>query len=830
MDVAKRTSVRHWAKTSGSVIASLAAVIGASTAANAEGPGDSAAQTASAEPSAADGSEIVVTANRRASSVQKTPLNIAAVTDTFISQQGLENLADVTRFVPGISVVDQGPRQGNTIIVRGLNATGLSDNDGDNIGGGTVAVYIGEIPLFVDLKLNDIERVEFLLGPQGTLYGAGTLGGAIRYIPKRPKFSKWEGQIRGDAYGYSVGSGISTDLGATINVPLSDNLAVRGSIDYLNDRGFIDQPYLLRTPGVSRPDPDFSNAADAAANLFRKNDTNTERTLSGRFGIRWQPTDAVDLNLTYYYQNAKVGGRRASGTRVSSFPVPVGRYESVLRFQERAELTNQLLSFEAAIDLGFADLTSATGVSRFEATGNRDQTDLLIALAPAYALFPAFSIPTREERVDETFTQEARLVSKGDGRLNWIVGGYFNRTKRDDFRKEFAPGLDLFYPVLVPEYAGITRPDNVEYFNPSKSTLQEYAGYGELGYKLTDAWQVTVGARYFSYDFKGELGFDFPLEATLQGRTPNDAIVLANFSGGQKNSGWLFKLNSSYTFSPEALAYATVSQGYRIGSSNQLPPCPADPPPGSVCGSPSEQSYNPDKTVNYELGLHSQWFDRRLTVNGAIYFIKWSDPQVESVTAVGQQGIRANGGNAESKGLELDVNAQITPRLSARANYAYNDTRFTEGSANLIEFITPPGFATSYLSGVKGDRLPGSPRHRGSASARYEMPIVGDMRIALNYGVVLYGSVLTRTGGKGGSYTLPAYDLHNASLEVAAKGWKATLYADNLFNSFIETSARRNASYNQVVSDINGSPVYQRGFYTSVLPPRRIGVRLEYQF
>ena len=148
---------------------------------------------------------ITVTATRRAESVQDVPLNIAAVGGAQIEEQGFDELSDVIAYVPGINVVDRGGRQGNPIIVRGLNADGLGSGDGNNNGGGTVATYVGEIPLFVDLKLNDLERVEVLLGPQGTLYGAGTLGGAIRYIPTKPQFDGDTLDIRAEAYQYSGG-------------------------------------------------------------------------------------------------------------------------------------------------------------------------------------------------------------------------------------------------------------------------------------------------------------------------------------------------------------------------------------------------------------------------------------------------------------------------------------------------------------------------------------------------------------------------------------------------------------------------------------------------
>src|SRR5688572_2272873 len=209
---------------------------------------------AQAQEATATDETVIVTATRRATDIQDVPLNIAAVGGDDIENLGAGDLSELSQYVPGLHVVDQGGRASNPIVVRGLNADPNSANDGANDGGGTVATYLGEIPIFVDLRLNDMERVEVLLGPQGTLYGAGTLGGAIRYIPTRPQFDAPSLQVRGDAYSYSEGDDISSDVGLTMNFPFSDTFAVRASVDFLNDTGFIDYNYVVQQPGVSDPE------------------------------------------------------------------------------------------------------------------------------------------------------------------------------------------------------------------------------------------------------------------------------------------------------------------------------------------------------------------------------------------------------------------------------------------------------------------------------------------------------------------------------------------------------------------------------------------------
>ncbi|MEL6875104.1 MAG: TonB-dependent receptor, partial [Pseudomonadota bacterium] len=338
----------------------------------------SAASTAdSVQGEAEDDNIIIVTATRRAESIQDIPLNIAAVGSEQIEEQGLTELSDLLPFVPGINIVDRGGRQGNPVIVRGLNVDAIGSGDGNNDGGGTVATYLGEIPVFVDLKLNDLERVEVLLGPQGTLYGAGTLGGAIRYIPRKPQFSENSLSVRGEISNYSKASSISHETGFTFNLGVSDTFAIRGSLDWTDDSGFIDYVNVVDEIGVTNPDtPDGLN---------RIKDADGEETLSGRIAARWEPTSWLDATLTYYYQESDIEGRRVSHFRglvpgLLDGDASVGRYENAFRVQEPNEIKNDLLALEVVADLGFAELTSATGWSNFSDDGQRDQSTLLITL------------------------------------------------------------------------------------------------------------------------------------------------------------------------------------------------------------------------------------------------------------------------------------------------------------------------------------------------------------------------------------------------------------------------------------------------------------------
>lgn len=778
---------------------------------------------------------ITVTATRRAESIQDIPLNIAAVGAEEIEEQGFDEISDVLAYVPGINVVDRGGRQGNPIIVRGLNADPLNSGDGNNDGGGTVATYIGEIPVFVDLKLNDLERVEVLLGPQGTLYGAGTLGGAIRYIPKKPDFEGDLFSIRAEAYQYGEADDLSTDMGFTFNKALGDNFAVRANFDIRNDSGFIDYPFLVQQPGVSNPDPDFNDPADVAANLRGGEDLNGEETLSGRLAARWAPTDWIDATATYYFQNADIEGRTLSSARST---VPAGEYEAGLRVEEPNKINNELFALEVTADLGFAELTSATGFSKFTDEGQRDQTDLLISLEYSYESFPSFTAFTREVGEEERINQEVRLVSKHDGPFNWIVGGFYNQSEVAGTSSEFTPNY--------PAFAGLTdRPDALEYFSTANSKLVETALFGEVGYDITDKLSVTIGGRLYDYELEAASSVDFPLFEPLS-FTPQTLEQVKNNAFdpdlAQADDGFLYKFNVSYDVTSDLLVYGTVSEGYRIGASNGVGQCDAFDPnatqgacalaPGQQFGpNPAdiaqvdERQFGPDTTTNYELGFKSTLLDGDMTLNAAVFLVEWTDPQVSSATVNANIPITINADGAESKGVEVSAAWRASDNFSVRGSFSHTVAELTADVPSLVRTITTPGFGTAFIDGEAGDRLPGSPETQFSVFGTYTMPLASGNEVLFNLGYAYQGDVVTRAGGKGNSLTLDEFGIANGSIVYNAADWKAALFVNNLFDEYAETGVRGTALSNQT---INGANV--RTFGTFVAPPRAVGVRFSYDF
>ena len=798
--------------------------------------GVAVASASVAMPVFAEVEEIVVTATRRAESVMDIPVNISAVGGTQIEQQGFDDLSEMASYVPGLNVVDQGGRDGNRIVVRGLNAEPISNSFGQENGGGTVATYVGEIPLYVDLRLNDLERVEVLLGPQGTLYGAGTMGGAIRYIPKKPDFGSTVFEARIDAYSYSEGDGVSSDIGFTFNVPLSEQFAIRGSIDKLDDKGFVDYPFVVKEPGVSDPDPDFADAAERAANFAPVEDANTEEALSGRLAARWAPTDAIDATLTYYFQQTEHGGRNVSGRRGT---VPAGKYESPYRVLEPNDRDSDLLALEIIADLGFAELTSATGIGGVEEAGQRDQTDLLITLEYSYELFPTFTAFTFEDEESETLNQELRLVSTSDGPFNWIVGAFYNRNEYDALSSEFTPGYGAF--------AGFrTDLNDLEYFEADRTKLTEKALYGEVGYDISDQWTITLGARLYDYEFEEANATFFPyFEDPADFPAPYPLSEIGSrlpLSLNQAKDGDLFKLNTSYTFDNGNLMYFTFSQGYRVGASNGGAPCPDVfvPGPQSLClyvpgqefgpnpgdiAQINEREYVPDTVDNFEIGAKTTWLDGDLTLNGSIFFIEWDTPQVATASINANTAITVNAGAAETKGFDLAANWDVSDNFNLRGSFSYTSAELTAGVPSLIRSISPPGFGTVFEDGKSGDRLPGSPETQFSLFGSYTKELSGGNMIVVDGGYAWQDDVLSLAGARGDSLTLDSFGRASLSVGYLTESWSVTGYVDNLFDDYSESSVFNTSLYNQTVEGAN-----VRYYRANILAPRSMGIRFKYTY
>lgn len=777
--------------------------------------------------------EVVVTASRRSESVQDIPINISAVGAEQIQNLRLTGISEIARYVPGLAVIDRGPRdEVPDILVRGLNTSGL----GPGFTSDTVATYFGDIPIAVDIKPVDLERVEVLIGPQGTLYGQGTMGGAIRYIPARADASGGVTvDLRGTASTNEETDDFLGDVGVTLNLPIVENvLAVRASIDQLWDPGFVDYNFVVRESGVSDPEPDFNNPDEVRANLREVEDANGAETLAARVNLRWTPNDWLDANLWYLYQDTEAEGRQIA----HQLSFGTDKYESGLRYEEPNDYTNELLSLEVKADLGFAEASFVWGETEYEEEGQRDQTDLLLDFEYGYEAFPTFSSFTRETVDEETTTYEVRLTSQYESAFSWVIGYFYNEVDSSAVSQEFTPGFDQF---AVDNFGGVQlRPDSLEYIQLTDVNEKEEAFYGELTWRVFERLEFTVGYRRYEFEVDNVGGFGLPLFDTVFLGAPQDAIDVDLGRNSGDDDGDLYKFNVAFDLDDDNMIYATYSEGYRNGGVNSVPECTPEQLESTdqqLCAQADEVFIKPDQIENYEIGYKGLLLDGRLSANAAIYFIDWTDLQVDTVTDLGNLPIVGNGSSAESKGFEFQGRYLINENWEIALTYAYTNAELTEDAPGLV----------GPFDALEGARLPGHAEHQGSLNVTYSTFFDNGLELAVNYGLVYSSDVYnivggdedplrdaeTGEGGDWGGEAIPSYDVHHLSATLSRDQWSVQAFVDNLWDEYYITGTRTTRRFLQDErrgpgNDINGFTLRSYGQFVGA--PRTAGIRVNYSF
>ncbi len=778
---------------------------------------DASAQAPAAEVEEGDSNAIVVTGTRRSTSIQDVPINISALGADQLARQRIDDVRDIADFTPGITIADTGPGTTGTIVLRGLNAsdTDATGNNNDT----AMGVYLGEVPLYYDFKMLDIARVEVLLGPQGTLYGLGTLAGAIRNIPNRPDLSDYQVELHGRVYGKNEASKVGFQADGMINIPIvKDRIAFRSATGYYFDPGFIDYPLLVQNPGVSLAQPAGSGPITPAfydANLMRRNDLNFERTFTSRNQLLVQVLDDLSVNFTYAFQRTKTDG----GQYTSDGVLGTGRYESAARFAEPVNRSAHLASMEINASVGGVfDLVATTGYTEIRNDRTGDNTDLLLDLDYDYETFPAFTSFNQTISKRKQFNQEIRLVSAHGGPFSWVLGGFFNEQKFQSDYTEFVPGL--------PGVDLVNNPQEIEYASFNRSKVTEIAGFGEGTFKITPEWQVTAGGRYFNYTSEVAGRAVVPLLGD-----PISPYDLDPAGGKSGQSGGVWKFNTSYKFMPDIMVYATYSKGYRIGGPNSVAPCvfPLKPPPAqNVCALPNEIDFGPDTTKNLEVGIRAELFDRKLTLNMNAFMIDWDGIQLASATVNGIVGITVNGGKAKSEGFDASFQFRPIDRLSIQGMYAYTNVRLTEDVASLVPVNSPAATYPSTpirLDALKGDRLPGSTRHSGSLGVNYTAPI-GNNSLIADWTATYRGDVVTRLGWRRTfGDKLPGFVLHRASLTYQTDNYSIGLFGNNIFNKYAITAVSNDRSR----VGLNDGVVL-RYLRQTVINPRTFGLEMRVRY
>ncbi len=689
--------------------------------------------------------EIIVTAARRAQNLQDVPASVTAIGSTEIDRKNIIGVGDHLQTLPGVSFIDRGPGR-NAVIIRGVTADPQAETFAF---GPTVGVYLGDLPLTTigifgtaDIKLIDIDRVEVLRGPQGTLYGSNSLAGTVRSIPNAPNFNALEGSVKAGYSNTTRQGGDNYLVQGVINAPLVDDVLAIRAVAYRHENS----GYINNIAG-SDPGAQASAAAfNAAAFAIDQDQVGTDTSQGGRISVLWQPAEKFKANFTFLMQDLRQDG-------LAEVELDKGTYEQS-RFQlgpsisggERLADDIRIANLTLDYDLGWAGLTSSSSWLNEDTLRNRTLP----------VLFDGVPLAQTDAIVVKSLVQEVRLASQTRGPFQFVAGVYYEDIEAVLNEFLFWGGEDVADNIFVPGEATLID------FQQDELTKQ-IAVFGEVSYDFSAEFKATVGGRYFNYDRRTKLaqgGF-------FTGAPLTDPAV---FDTPSEDNGTTFKAGLSYTPTSETLVYAQWSEGFRLGRS-------VNPAPADICDLNSDGIFDgtglsidtdrtrPDDIESVEVGGKFQFFNRRVVLNTSVYYNKWTDIPVNVAGTCGLS-LQANAGKARTQGLEIESRMLLTNQLSVDAGFSLVDAELTRDVPN--------------VGGANGDRLPGSPSATINLGFHYEYELYGfPAFIRANYAYVSgFYNNLAEVGQKAGDY-------HRANLKAGVQLGRVSLelFVNNLSNS-----------------------------------------------
>jgi outer membrane receptor protein involved in Fe transport len=667
---------------------------------------------------------IVVTAEKRAESLQNVPMSVTALGGSTLDNLQARDFSDYMSMVPGLSL--QSTQPGYTrLTLRGQNAGGV---------GSTVAVYVDESPfgsssalldgsiLSGDFDTWDLQRIEVLRGPQGTLYGSNSEGGLLKFVTNAPELGVFSGAVETTGEGVDHG-GLSGDLRVMLNLPLGDKAALRISGYDDEVAGYIDDPSTGKT------------------------NVNDGHKYGGRVSLLVDPTDDLSIRLTAATQESNYSGTNAVDINPVTFQ-PVHGDLTQERFL--GEPSNFVYNnYNATIDwnVGPFSILSTTSYGVLNSKVFTDYTSTLVAPGTTLAdLLTAYVAPGLGGYLDNNVdlskvTQEIRLASPSSNVLEWQVGGYFTR--------EIGNLSQYLNAVSLPGGAAVPGLPSLETV-ALDSTYKETAGFANLTYHIIPQFDLQLGGRYS----KNEQTVFEGLSGLLVG--PPQA-----FSVPSSGDVFTYSVAPTWHIDADNMIYARLATGYRPGGPNALPPVapPAVP-----------REYGADKTVNTELGIRSTLLDNHLSIDLAVFHVSWKDIQL--LEQVDNTGINGNGGTAKSQGVEWTFGYVPVTGLKFTWVGAYTDA-----------YLTSPAPA---VNGVSGDPLPYAPKWGTSLDGEYDWAAFADYKWFAGAMWSYVGTRRTDFGSSVSlteQVALPSYNTYEARFGLDNDRYRVTLYGKNLSDS-----------------------------------------------
>ena len=696
--------------------------------------------------------EVIVTAQRRTEDAKEVPESISVLGGAAIENSHIEDLEDISRAVPGVSFMAGGGPGLDNIEMRGVSSTS---------GSATVGMYLDDVPITVtnlyngaiEPRLFDLDRLEVLRGPQGTLYGASSMGGAIRFISNQPDLTTFGGNASSTVSGTHHG-GVNYDEQGVVNIPLIDGkAAVRIGVDFGEDSGYIDN-YTL---------------ADQLARRGTNDDKWTVLRLSGKIAV----DDSFTITPAFFGQWERTGD-------TSVFYPEVGLYEQQKEVQEPSVDHLLIGSLTLAKRWDWAQLTSISSYVQQQFNRIEDGTyynseylgSIIDGDPPNGIQNQGYQIgnlpgPVYTWIKTTVATQEFRLASEAsaDSRLSWVGGLYFsdNKVHRqfnayvDDFNQTF----DAIYGVApqdAPVFAGATFPNNSVATDNTTEDEKQWAVFADVSYQFIPDLKGTAGLRY-SYaptifnDFQG--GYF--------------SIGVPPVSQRAKFYATTPKFSLTYDVTHDTTLYASASQGYRIGGSEiYISPSLCAQDLANLGLSSAPQTFNSDSLWSYEGGLKARFLENTLSVNLDGYFIEWKNIQQTVSLPICGYTITTNVGNAQSYGPELEVNYKPIQDLTLGLSAEYTHDALTK--------------VTSSVGASVGDHILNVPEWMASFRFEYSHPLAADIKAFVRGDYDWTGPSNGAFSPSNPDYSRPIYSVLNASLGVDLHGYEISVFAKNLLD------------------------------------------------
>ncbi|ODT88337.1 MAG: hypothetical protein ABS78_06860 [Phenylobacterium sp. SCN 70-31] len=747
--------------------------------------GASGAYADEAEPTSVD--EVIVTATRSNVSLSKVPLSVAAYTQERIDRQGVKSVADIARLTPGLVFT-----QGSTVSTHGrsrISIRGISSTTG----AATTGVYLDESPIqvrnagFTSTNVYpetfDLERIEVLRGPQGTLFGAGSQGGTVRFITPQPSLTRFQVYARSEA-SVIQGGDPGAELGVAVGGPIvTDQLGFRASVFYRHTGGYMD-----------RVDPFTGNIVDR--------NSNRDSALVVRVGVIWAPTENLKITSSVYAQDLEANNGAPFWVSLSEPSEQKFKSANLLSSPSRDRLILPAVNIE--YDLGGATLISNTSFFQRDVDNFPDysQWQHNISIGNPYVKSPQDYSRGIYESKQTSYAQEFRIQSaEGEGRLKWVAGVFWGWSRQSDWEQVSSPNFANYYLAetgvsYLRRYGIPLAKYDSTYTDLMTTHDKQIAAFGQLDFKVTPQLTATLGARAskVKYDFSN-------INAGPLGGTGLS-------SGRQSETPIAPKVGLSYQINEGNMAYFSAAKGFRPGGAQKPAPTACLPSLQELGLTEAPSTFDADTVWSYEVGSKNRLFANRLQVEASAFRVDWTNRQSVIPLASCGQTFTANIGKVRSEGFDLSFQVQATSNLSLSGAVGYVNARYVEDIVSGGRFIAKKGTPI-------GDR-----RWSASVSGEYTFSVLDhDAYVRADYQYQSHQPERDPTiyGYDGTLPDLKSTDIANLRTGVKVKGAEVAVFIRNVLNAH---------DYLSYGHDSARSPV----FYAKTYTPRTFGISALYSY